>query len=119
MFGFLVLMGGCVVAVVTLAQAPLDAANDFVSLIDDGEYEAAYASLCAETRASVTLAEFIEDLTVDGQITSYTLTPSAAATGGASRISGTIRINDEPRNVAFRLSEENEIWRVCSYDPLE
>lgn len=119
MFGFLLVVAGCVTAVVVLAQAPVGAANDFVALIDSGRFEAAYSSLCAETRESVTLEEFTEDLTIDGDITDFTLTPASAPVRGASLVSGTIRINDEPRNIAFEMTKENQVWRVCSYDPLD
>lgn len=115
----LVLIAGCIAVVVTMSQAPINATNEFVALIDDGEIEAAYDSLCASTRASLTLEAFTEDMSVDGEITDYTLTPAAAALRGTARVSGTIEIDDEPQNVAFRLEKEGETWRVCSYDPLE
>lgn len=118
MLGFLLVVAGCVTAVVVLAQAPVGAANDFVALIDEGRYEAAYKSLCADTRQSITLEEFTEDLTTDGDITDFTLSPSSAPIQGASLVSGTIRINDTPRNVAFEMTKENQVWRVCAYDPL-
>lgn len=118
MFGLLLLMTGCVAIVVNLVRAPIGAANEFVALLDDGQIEAAYSSLCTTTRRSLSLDEFTEDVTVDGDITSYTLLSTSMATGQQTTVSGTIEIDEEPRSISFGLAKEGRTWRVCSYPPL-
>lgn len=116
--GLLVLMTGCVAIVVNLVRAPIGAANEFVALLDDGEIEAAYGSLCIATRQSLSLDQFTQDVAVDGEITAYTLLSTSMATGRQTTVSGTIEIDEEPRNISFGLAKEGQTWRVCSYDLL-
>ncbi|MCP3989094.1 MAG: hypothetical protein GY724_08465 [Actinomycetia bacterium] len=115
----LVVMTGCVAVVVNLVRAPVEAANSFVAHIDDGEIKAAYNSLCRTTRSELTLDEFTDHYSAAGGITGYTLAPASSAIGELTTVSGTIEINDEPRNVNFSLVRENDEWRVCSYDLLQ
>jgi hypothetical protein len=112
------LMSGCVAVVVALARAPVSAANEFVARLDDGEIGLAYASLCLETRSVVSREEFADHVSAAPRITGYLLTSTSSPMGDATTVSGTIRIGDVPRNVTFRLVQENGEWRVCRYDRL-
>ncbi len=112
-------MTGCVAVVVNLVRAPIEAANVFVAHIDDGEIEVAYNSLCLATRAGLTLDEFADHYSAASGITGYTLTSASSAVGELTTVSGTIEVNDEPRNVNFTLVRESDEWRVCTYDLLQ
>ena len=115
----LVLMAGCVFVVVNLVRPPIDAANSFVALLDDGEIEAAYDSLCDSTRENLTLEQFREDVALSDQITGYTLTAASTGTGQLTLVTSTIEVNDEARNISFRLAREDSTWQVCNYDLIQ
>lgn len=114
-----VLMVGCVAFVVTRVRAPIEASNAFVAHLDEGELDAAYDSLCSETRSAVPREQFKQDVALDGEITGYTLTSASAATGTLTLVSGTIEVDETPRNISFRLTREGDTWRVCTYDLLD
>jgi hypothetical protein len=115
----LVLMTGCVALVVNLVRAPIAAANEFTALVDDGELELAYDSLCRSTRSQLSLEEFSEQMSAAGGITGYTLTSASPAFGQQTSVTGTIEIDEQPRNINFDLTRENDRWRVCTYDPIQ
>ena len=111
-------MAGCVTLVVSIVREPVGAANEFVALLDDGEYAEAYDMLCDDTQQAVSLEQFRSQVAVPGDITAYGLVSASAGIGELTLVSGTIEIDDEPRHVTFRLSKESDEWRVCSYDVL-
>jgi hypothetical protein len=114
-----VVFAGCVNVMVNLVRAPIETTNTFVAHLDNGDYEAAYNSLCRATRSELTLDEFVEHQSATAAITGYTMTPASASVGELTSVSGTIEINGEPRNVTFDLVRENGEWRVCTYDLLQ
>ncbi len=122
-FGVLLLIvagvGGCVAWVVNLAKAPVEATNAFVAQLDDGHLDAAYRSLCSPLRAQRSFDDFQADQSAASAITGYTFTSVAAATGELTQVSGTISINGVPRSAAYGLRQEDGVWKVCDYDPLQ
>ncbi|MEL7155155.1 MAG: hypothetical protein AAFN30_00995 [Actinomycetota bacterium] len=111
-------IGACTAVAVTLASAPVGAANDFVALLDDGEFEAAYESLCPTARAEIDFEQFQSDMARATEISDYTLSSVSAGTGRPTLVSGTIELSGSPRNVGFRMVDIDGTWRVCAYDRL-
>ena len=115
----LTLITGCVGVVVALVRAPIGAANEFVALVDDGEYELAYNSLCFTTRAELSQEEFTEHFSAAENITGYTLSSASWVLGELTTVSGTVEINEVPRSISISLARENDQWRVCDYDLIQ
>ena len=101
-----------------LTRGPITATNTFVAHIDDGEYEDAYESLCTQTRQALTLEEFAAHFASGEQITGYTFSSVSATTGGLTMVSGTIELEESPEASSFGLREEDDVWKVCTYDVL-
>lgn len=115
---FLIGVGACTAVAVTLASAPVGAANDFVALLDEGELEAAYESMCPTLRTQTSFEEFQADMARSTEIDGYTLSSVSAGTGRPTLVSGTIELGGTLRNVAFQMVQVDDEWRVCSYDRL-
>lgn len=114
-----VLIAGCTAVGIRLAKGPIDAANQYVALLDSGQVPAAYQSLCASTRATKTLAQFTADNSAASRITDYVLSSVSTGTSQSTQVSGTVSIDGNPRSVAFQMAKENGAWRVCVYPALQ
>ena len=113
------LMTGCVVVVLTVVQAPTNVANDFMALVVDGEFESAHNSLCLSTRAQVSQEAFIEQFSGVEHVTEYRLKALPWFWGEETTVYGTFKLNDETRPLKLRLTQENDQWRVCNYNPIQ
>lgn len=114
----LVLIGGCVAFVVSLAGAPIGATNEFVAHLDDGELAQAYDRLCTQTQDARTFEEFEADMASAEQITGYTFSSVSVETGDFTMVTGTIDLSGTPVATSFGLQQEGDEWRICAYEPL-
>ncbi len=115
----LALFAGCTVIGVSLARAPVGAANEFVALLDDGELEAAYASLCPAKQAEVDFEEFAADMARSTEISDYNLSALSAGIGDLVLVTGTVDLADDPpRNMTLDVVRDGDGWQVCDYDRL-
>lgn len=115
----LFVIGGCVAAITALARPPTAVAEDYLALIDDGEFEAAYESLCPERRDLVDFETFVADHSAADQITSYRVIGFWPGIGDEAFVSGTVRLGEDLRNTSYTMRrDELDNWQVCRYDPL-
>lgn len=116
-----VLVGGCSFLVFNATRGVIDAANVYVANIDDGDFDAAYSSLCSQIQSSTTSAEWAEDLNArlrDGEITDYNFNSFNVTNNSVATVSGTIEIDGFEQTSILELVNENDTWRVCSRNPL-
>ncbi|MGH1489202.1 MAG: hypothetical protein ACRBK7_07385 [Acidimicrobiales bacterium] len=117
---FAVMIGGCVVLLLGATTPAIDATNAYVALLDDGEFEAAYESMCLSSRASTEIGEWVEgtrNQLGDVGITDYNFT-SVSVSGGRATVTGVIEVDGFPRSAVFTLVSESDEWRVCTRLPL-
>lgn len=117
---FALLIGGCVVLLLRATAPAVDATNAYVALLDDGELEAAYQSMCSSSRASTESAEWVEAVRSqlgDVGITDYNFS-SVSVSGGRATVSGIIEVDGFGRSSVFELVSESGEWRVCTNRPL-
>jgi hypothetical protein len=115
---FLIGVGVFTSLTISRARGPIDATNQFIARLDNGELREAYDLLCAQTRVDISFSEFQSDMARSTEIADYTMTSISGAFRNPALIAGSIKIDDTPRNVGFRLRQENGQWRVCEYDRL-
>jgi hypothetical protein len=115
--GGLVFFGVGLFRVVT---EPIDATNQYLSDVRAGRYAAAYAHTCTYANDVPNLQEFIaQQQTLDrryGKLTEYDIT-GFHSTGSGITTDGTWVRGGRERDVAFRLRNERDGWKVCSTDP--
>lgn len=115
---FILLIGGCTVFLVNAVSAPIDATNEYVARLDDGDYQGAYDSLCSSARSSISAEDWIA-LVREGQpgeITGYNFSSASVnSSGGVStaEVSGTIEFGSDVRTITYNLLEEDGEWRIC------
>lgn len=115
----LAMFAGCTVLGVTLAQAPVGAANEFVALVDDSDLEAAYASLCPAKQAEVGFEQFSAEMARSTEITDYNLSAVSAPFIDAVVVTGTVNLgNEAPRSMRLDLIRDGDDWQVCDYDAI-
>lgn len=111
---FALLIGGCSLALFLAVRPPADATNDYVALLDEGDYGAAYDSLCTAVRQTIDRDTFIAQgpERVGGDITDYRFS-NVNRTNGVADVSGTVSIDGVSRSVTYELVQEDGEWRVC------
>jgi hypothetical protein len=113
-------IGGCTAAIVLAVRPPIDATNRFVANLDNGDFDAAYESLCAAERESVPRQVWIDAQVADlgGEITGYQFTSgevnSAVGSQTVAVVTGTIEVDGVERAERFRLVDEDGDWKICS-----
>jgi len=112
-------IGGCTALLVRSLSGPLDATNAFVANLDEGDFDAAYSSLCQASRDSVPADRWTAEIetALGGEITDYRFTEtSISSVNGRSTatVTGTIEVDGFGRSVSYGLVEEGSVWRVCS-----
>lgn len=108
--------GGCLFFGSRVVGAPIDATNDYMQNLQDGNYQAAHDSLCDETSLTV------EELTAQTQadfpdgIDSYKfgLGEGLEIVNDVATASGTVTTGgvEKPVNVDLK-SEDGLNWKVC------
>ncbi len=108
-------IGGCSYWVYTLARGPIDGVNDWVALVDDGNYQGAYDELCGPLKATTDPAFVTAELErqFGAGITDFSFS-SVSSTNGVTTVDGTIEVAGVNRPVEFVMREESGTWRVCS-----
>ena len=121
--GFFLLLivgvGSCTFFVVNLVSGPIDGANEWMALVDNGQYAEAYESMCSSTKASADAAtyELLLESEFGGGIDSYRLS-SVQSTNGNTSVDGTVEVAGQSRTIAFLMNNEDDAWRVCSFSAL-
>lgn len=118
MFAFLILLGvGCSVLLVRAATEPVDAGEDFMQLMADGNGAAAYDSLSplCQTNDRAAFEQLIATANVDTfaldslpALDTQSDTPKAIV-GGTATIAGV------PQSARLDMEEVDGDWRVCMF----
>ncbi len=115
LFVLALLMGGCGFLIYRAVSGPIDAANDMLEQLADGDIEEAKDRLDFDCFGNEGLDEFEAFFTAN-PVVSYDLT-SSSNTNGAGRASGTVTLQDGEgaRSAAFSLTNDDG-WKVCGID---
>lgn len=106
------LIGACTVWFVGAVTAPVDAANEFLAAIDDGDYSGAVTMTAPRCNNGLTAAD-LESRFRNANI-SYNLNQSSVQNAGAT-VRGTITIGSEsPVPIRLELLNSNR-WQVCGF----
>lgn len=110
---FAVVIGGCSLLIFGAVRGPVDATNNFVANLDNGDFGAAYDSLCSANRTSTSRDQWTANAAADigGEITGYSY--AQVEISGDAVVTGTIEVDGVNRTSVFRLVEEDGEWRVC------
>lgn len=110
------LIGGCSVLLLRAVSPTIDAANDWMALVDEQRWEDAYGELCPSTRRRQTADEVIPTLRQDfgAEITGYRLSQYQNDNGNVS-VGGEVEIGGSGRSITLQMSDADGGWRVCGY----
>lgn len=111
---FAILIGGCSLLLFGAVRGPVDATNGYIANLDNGDYGAAYDSLCAKTRSAIDRDEWISGIgfEIGGEITDYNFS-QVDISGSNASVTGTIDVDGASRSRIFDLVDEGGEWRVC------
>lgn len=113
-FGAIILLvGGCVAVLVSAVKGPIDKSNEFLALVDQGDYQGAFD--ITDPSCVSGGPETIEAFFAGVDITDYSLTSTSVenSTGAAS---GTITYNgNDTRSIDLRLTNTDG-WRICGFE---
>jgi hypothetical protein len=103
-------------AFVNAVDDPVDAMNDFLEAVDDGDYAAAYDHLCARERAAtperefpVAIAPFADDL---NEYNVYSFDPFGRERAVEYSITD---FSDDDTTYSATMVREEGAWRVCDF----
>lgn len=112
----LLLIGGCSWLVFRAFSPTIDAANEWIVLVDEQRFDEAYDQLCQSTKNAQSSEEVVAILandfgpSVDGyQINQY------QNTNGVVQVGGSVTLGGDERPITFGMVNEDDTWRVCSY----
>lgn len=110
---FAVGIGACSWLVFGAVRGPIDATNNYVANLDNGDFGAAYDSLCAADRANYARDSWTAGVqeSIGGDITGYSFTQVEIS--GDALVTGTIEIDGVSQTSVFRLVDEGDEWRIC------
>lgn len=107
---FFVLIGGCTLFVFNLARGPIDGANEWIAVLDEGDFAGAQSTMC---RSSATEpASLVADF--GAGIDDYNLN-SVNSTNGSTSVDGTVTIGGRARGITLFMANQDGNWRVCDY----
>jgi hypothetical protein len=108
-------IGGCTLFVLNLARGPIDAANAWVAIVDEGNFDAAYDNLCADLRNTNDRASVVSglDATYGGGITDYQFS-AVDSTNGVTSVTGTIAVAGQSRPISLVMRKDGDDWKVCT-----
>ena len=115
-FGVMVVgVGACTALIYNAARGPIDGANLWMAMVDEGDYQGAYDSTCESTRSTIPADAYAASLDADfgAGIDGYQLS-SVANTNGIVTVDGTVDVGGSSRAIEFLLRNEDG-WSVCSY----
>lgn len=109
---FVLMIGGCSLLVFNLARGPIDGANEWVAMLDDGDFVGAQASMCGGAGNANDPGTLEADF--GAGIDDFNLS-SVNSTNGVTSVEGTITVGGVPRAATMFMNNENDAWRVCNY----
>ncbi|MEM9564031.1 MAG: hypothetical protein AAGA93_15535 [Actinomycetota bacterium] len=109
-------VGGCTFAVFQAARPSVDAANEWLALVDEGRYGDAHQALCPAVRDQVTPADAEAELAADfgAGVDAYRIS-SYQNTNGNVTVGGTVTVGGEERPISLAMDDGSGEWRVCRY----
>lgn len=112
----LLLIGGCSWLVFRAFSPSIDAANEWMVLVDEQRWDEAYDELCASTRQAQPQEEVVAILQSDfgPSVDGYRLS-QYQNTNGAVSVGGEVTVGGDDRPITFAMSDADDTWRVCSY----
>ena len=100
---------------------PRAAVDTFLGRLEAGDDAAAYASLCARTKAATTAAEFAEAVRALPRPASHRTTDASFSNEAGTSAWVQVALTDRAaavRQLSFKVDDEDRAWRVCG-DPFE
>ncbi len=112
----LAMVGGCSWLVFQAARPSIDAANEWLALVDEERWDEAYDALCPSTRERTTREEAVATLTGDfgAGIDAYRIS-QYQNTNGAVSVGGEVTVAGDERPISLAMAEGADGWRVCRY----
>ncbi len=110
------LIGGCSVLLLRAVSPSIDAANEWMALVDEQRWDEAYGELCSSTQESQGADAVVPVLRQDfgDGITDYRLSQYQNNNGNVS-IGGQVEIDGRDRSITLAMSDADGTWRVCRY----
>ncbi len=107
---FVLAIGGCSFLIFNLARAPIDGGNEWIAMLDEGDFAGAQASMCSTSALDIGMLEAdfgagIDDYDLNGY----------NSTSGATTVDGTITVGGATRAITLFMNDEDDAWRVCNY----
>jgi hypothetical protein len=116
-FGLVVLAGVAAVLWIQLVKPPIDAANDYIDAVLDGDFTDAYDQLCAEQQASTGSPESLTQLRsylLGNDFEDFEISPFDVNRDGDT---ASVDVNDSDdfggHYVTLELVHEDGEWRPC------
>ncbi len=109
-------IGGCSVLFLRAVSPSIDAANEWMALVDEQRWDEAYGELCAVTQERQAADSVVSTLRQDfgDGITGYRLSQYQNTNGNVS-IGGDVEIAGQDRPITLAMSDADGTWRVCGY----
>lgn len=103
-------VAGCGVWLFSQAKPTFDAANEFLAVVDQGDY----ATAADMTRCGLTASDL--NTVFNGQDIDYNLKEASISNGSRAVVSGTIDIPQTSfSQISLRLLKSGDEWYVCAY----
>ena len=110
----MLLVGGCVAVVYQAATGPVDAANDFLGHVRDGDFDEAFDLADPGCFAAGELDQ-LEEFFTDFELRSYDLDGTERFTGGGAATGTVVLDGAGERDIRVDLTNDDG-WRVCGID---
>jgi hypothetical protein len=114
--GLVVLAAVAAVLWIQLVKPPLDAANDYMSTVMDGDFATAYEMLCAEQQANTSPESLtqLRSYLLGNEFEDYWVSPFDVNRDGDE---ATVRVNQDSGNfdsyIELEMVHEDGEWRPC------
>ncbi len=110
------LIGGCSILVLRAVSPSIDAANEWMALVDEQRWDEAYGELCPSTRRSQEADAVVPTLRQDfgAGVSDYRLSQYQNNNGNVS-IGGQVEVDGRDRSITLAMSNADGTWRVCGY----
>ncbi len=107
--------GGCTWLALQAARPPIDAANEWLALVDEQRFDEAYDALCPGAQARLDRAATEAELGRDfgPGLAAYRIS-SYQNTNGRVSVGGDVTVGlDDDRPITLFMDDEGGDWRVC------
>jgi hypothetical protein len=116
----LVFSAAVIVSIVFIARAvigPLEATDDYFTLLRQERYAEAYDARCERFRNQLTEEEFVQRETVNGPVGDFDFNDNEFDTDGDdATTSGDVERSGFKYDVTVRLEKEDGDWKVCTIE---